>query len=66
MRVSSISNSTWVSLVHVVPKKGGVNMIKNDKNEHIPIRIVTRHRMCIDYQNDKNENNELIPTSIWL
>ena len=26
-----ISDSNWVSLVHVVPKKGGVTVVKNDK-----------------------------------
>ena len=45
-----ISDSTWVSPVHVVPKKGGVIVIKNEKNELIPTRTVTGHRMCIDYR----------------
>ncbi|KAL1188096.1 putative mitochondrial protein [Cardamine amara subsp. amara] len=45
-----ISDSDWVSPVHVVPKKGGVTVIKNDKNELIPTRTVTGHRMCIDYR----------------
>ena len=39
--IYAISNSPWVSLVHVVPKKGGITMIKNEKNELIPIRTVT-------------------------
>ncbi|XP_058732692.1 uncharacterized protein LOC131604259 [Vicia villosa] len=45
-----ISDSAWVSPVHVVPKKGGMTVIQNDKNELIPIRIVTGWRMCIDYR----------------
>ena len=45
-----ISDSSWVSLVHVVPKKGGMTIVKNEKNELIPTRIVTRWRMCIDYR----------------
>lgn len=45
-----ISDSTWVSPVHVVPKKGGVTVVANDKNELIPTRTVTGHRMCIDYR----------------
>ncbi|XP_019085407.1 PREDICTED: uncharacterized protein LOC109126351 [Camelina sativa] len=45
-----ISDSNWVSLVHVVPKKGGVTVVKNDKNELIPTRTITGHRMCIDYR----------------
>jgi hypothetical protein len=34
----------------VVPKKGGMTVIRNEKNELIPQRIVTGYRMCIDYQ----------------
>ncbi|XP_060963705.1 uncharacterized protein LOC133033117 [Cannabis sativa] len=36
-----ISDSKWVSLVQVVPKKGGMTVIKNEKNELIPTRTVT-------------------------
>ena len=45
-----ISDSPWVSPVHVVPKKGGFTMIRNEKNELIPTRIVTGWRVCIDYR----------------
>ena len=48
--IYAISNSPWVSLVHVVPKKGGFTMIRNEKNELIPIRTVTGWRVCIDYR----------------
>ncbi|KAF8114871.1 hypothetical protein N665_0032s0003 [Sinapis alba] len=48
--IYAISDSKWVSPVHVVPKKGGVTVIKNDKNELIPTRTVTGHRMCIYYR----------------
>ncbi|KAF8082321.1 hypothetical protein N665_0833s0001 [Sinapis alba] len=48
--IYAISDSKWVSPVHVVPKKGGVTVIKNDKNELIPTRTVTGHRMFIDYK----------------
>jgi hypothetical protein len=34
----------------VVPKKGGMIVVTNEKNELIPQRTVTRWRMCIDYQ----------------
>ena len=33
----------------MVPKKGGFTIIKNEKNELIPTRIVTGWRVCIDY-----------------
>ena len=43
------SDSPWVSPVHVVPKKGGFTVIRNEKNELIPTRTVTGWRVCIDY-----------------
>ena len=48
--VYAISNSPWVSLVHVVPKKGGFTMIRNEKNELIQTRTVKGWRVCIDYR----------------
>ena len=38
-----ISDSSWVSPVHVVPKKGGVTVVKNEKDELIPTRTITGH-----------------------
>src|SRR6187397_2538823 len=45
-----ISSSRWVSPVHVVPKKGGMTVVENEKGELIPTRTVTGWRMCIDYR----------------
>nr|GEZ82774.1 reverse transcriptase domain-containing protein [Tanacetum cinerariifolium] len=45
-----ISDSPWVSPIHCVPKKGGMTIIKNDKNELVPTRLVTGWRVCIDYR----------------
>ena len=45
-----ISYSSWVSPVHVVPKKGGFTVIRNEKNELIPTITVTGWRVCIDYR----------------
>jgi len=45
-----ISDSAWVSPVQLVPKKGGMTVIHNEKNELIPTRTVTGWRMCIDYR----------------
>ncbi|KAG9449976.1 hypothetical protein H6P81_009941 [Aristolochia fimbriata] len=45
-----ISDSKWVSPVQVVPKKGGITVIKNSENELIPTRTVTGWRVCIDYR----------------
>lgn len=45
-----IYESSWVSQVHVVPKKGGTTIIINWKNELIPTRTVTGWRVCLDYR----------------
>ena len=36
-----ISDNAWVSLVQVVPMKGGMTVIQNEKNDLIPTRTVT-------------------------
>ena len=48
--IYAISDSSWVSPVHVVPKKGGFTVIRNEKNEPIPTRTVIGWRVCIDYR----------------
>ena len=45
-----ISDSQWVSPVHVVPKKTGITVIVNDKGEEIQTRLPTKWRVCIDYR----------------
>ncbi|KAD2393221.1 hypothetical protein E3N88_40198 [Mikania micrantha] len=40
-----ISDSSWVSPVHVVPKKGGMTVVVNEKKEIVPTRTVTGWRM---------------------
>ena len=44
------SNSKWVSLTQVVPKKSGMVVVKNENNEMIPTRLVMNWRMCVDYR----------------
>nr|GEW30953.1 DNA-directed DNA polymerase [Tanacetum cinerariifolium] len=44
-----ISDIPWVSPIHCVPKKGGMNVVANKNNELIPTRLVTGWRVCIDY-----------------
>ncbi|GKC95922.1 hypothetical protein Tco_1161364 [Tanacetum coccineum] len=53
-----ISDSPWVSPVQVVPKKGGMTVVKNEKNELIPQRTVTRWRVCIDYRKLNDETRK--------
>jgi hypothetical protein len=44
-----ISNSKWVSPIHVVPKRVGLMVVKNKDDELVPTRIQSRWRVCIDY-----------------
>ena len=36
-----IADDKWVSLIQVVRKKSGVTVVKNAKNELVPIKLVT-------------------------
>ena len=56
--IYAISDSSWVSPVHVVPKKGGFTMIRNEENELIPTRTVTGWRVCIDYRKLNTETRK--------
>ena len=53
-----IADSKWVSLVHCVPKKGGMTVVPNDKNELIPQRILIGYRMCIDLRKLKKSTRK--------
>ncbi|KAA0065466.1 retrotransposon gag protein [Cucumis melo var. makuwa] len=45
-----VPDSTWVSPIHVVPKKIGMTVVKNDKGEMVPMQMQNGWRMCIDYR----------------
>ena len=45
-----VADSQWVSPVRCVPKKGGITVVPNDKDELIPQRIITGYRMVIDFR----------------
>nr|GEY79230.1 DNA-directed DNA polymerase [Tanacetum cinerariifolium] len=45
-----ISDSSWVSPIHCVPKKGGMTVVANENNELILTRLVTSWKVCIDYR----------------
>ena len=45
-----ISDSSWVSPVQVVPKKGGTVVIRIENNTLLPSRTITGWRICIDYR----------------
>ena len=45
-----ISNSNWVSLVQVVPKKIRITVVKNQNDELVPTHVQNGWRVCIDYR----------------
>lgn len=45
-----IFDSVCISLIQVVPKKGGMTVVKNKNNELIPTKTITGWRVCIDYK----------------
>ncbi|GJZ37425.1 reverse transcriptase domain-containing protein [Tanacetum coccineum] len=45
-----IADSSWVSPIHYVPKKGGITVVTNENNELVPTRTITGCRVCIDYR----------------
>ena len=45
-----ISDSNWVSLVQVVPKKTRITVVKNQNDELVPTRIQKGWPVCIDYR----------------
>ncbi|XP_021751340.1 uncharacterized protein LOC110717003 [Chenopodium quinoa] len=68
--IYAISDSKWVSPVHVVTKKGGMTIVKGGGGEEISTRTVTRWRICIDYKrffqipihpNDQEKTNFMCP-----
>lgn len=44
-----ISDSNWVSPIHVVPKRAGVTVMQNKEGELVPTRVQSGWRVCIDY-----------------
>ena len=48
--ICPITDSRWVSSVQCVPKKGGITVVPNDKDELIPQRIITGYRMVINFR----------------
>ena len=45
-----ISDSEWVSPTQVVPKKGGITLVENQRGEMVPTRVASGWRVCIDYR----------------
>nr|GFB30289.1 reverse transcriptase domain-containing protein [Tanacetum cinerariifolium] len=53
-----ISDSSWVSLVHCIPKEGEFTVDKNEENELIPTRLVTGWHVCIEYRKLNEANHK--------
>jgi hypothetical protein len=45
-----ISDSKWVSPIHVVPKRDGLTIVKNKDDELVSTRVQSGWRVCIDYR----------------
>lgn len=59
-----ISYNNWISPVHVVPKKGRMTVVENDKNELIPTRLVIRCRVEKYLQAYKSSNKIVLSKRI--
>ena len=53
-----ISDSQWVSLTQVVPKKAGLTIAPNSRGELVPMHIPLEWRMCIDYHKLNSETRK--------
>jgi len=45
-----ISDSQWISPVHVVPKKAGFTVVERERKKLVQTRLPTKVRVCIDYR----------------
>ncbi|CAL2256448.1 unnamed protein product [Prunus armeniaca] len=45
-----ISDSKWVSAVHVVPKRMGITVVKNEHKVLVQMRLAASWRVCTDYR----------------
>ncbi|KAL5574146.1 hypothetical protein UlMin_023743 [Ulmus minor] len=55
-----ISDSSWVSPVQCVPKKGGMTVVENAKNELIPTRVVTAGREYYCFLDGYSGYNQIV------
>ncbi|KAL5558579.1 hypothetical protein UlMin_034790 [Ulmus minor] len=55
-----ISDSSWVSPIQCVPKKGGMTVVENTKNELIPTRVVTAGREYYCFLDGYSGYNQIV------
>ena len=51
-----ISNSDWISPIHIVPKKGKMTLIVNENDEIIPTKIIMHGGYILRSCRDDHEN----------
>ena len=61
-----IADSQCVSPVHCVPKKGGITIVPNDKDELISQRIVTGYRTVIHFYKLNKATKRIITRYLLL
>ena len=61
-----VADSRWVCPVHCVPKKGGITVVPNDKDELIPQRVITGYRMVIDFRKLNKATKKIITLCLLL
>ncbi|XP_050156648.1 uncharacterized protein LOC126630561 isoform X2 [Malus sylvestris] len=60
-----ISDSKWVSPVHVVPKRSGVTVVKNEANELVPTRhIISEKGIEVDKSKAELVSSLPLPTTV--
>ncbi|XP_075489460.1 uncharacterized protein LOC142528301 [Primulina tabacum] len=59
--IYAISDSSWVSPVQVVPKKGGMTVVRNEKNELISTRPVTGYNQIVIAPEDQEKTTFTCP-----
>ncbi|KAM1286038.1 hypothetical protein ACFX2J_000130 [Malus domestica] len=60
-----ISDSKWVSPVHVVPKRSGVTVVKNEANELVPTRhIISEKGIKVDKSKAELVSSLPLPTTV--
>ena len=65
-RIYPVADSQWVSVVHYIPKKGGITVVPNDKDELIPQRIITSYRMVIDFLKLNEATKKIVTLCLLL
>ena len=61
-----VVDSDWVRTIHCVPKKGGITIVPNDKDELIPQRIITGYMMVIDFRKLNKATKKIITPYLLL